>query len=263
MVVCVSGDRKKHFEFSTKHNIADGLNLTVFKNITEKLEMEEQLRKSDTLNILGQLAAGIAHEIRNPMTALKGFIQLLSNNMGKENPMYFHVISTELQRIDSIINEFLIMAKPQALKFIETDISKIMKETADFLTAQAVLHNVQFRTCFEPDLPSVRCEPNQLKKVFINIIKNAIEVMSKGGFVTISINKTDDGRIHIAIQDEGSGIPEDKVKRLGEPFYTTKEHGTGLGLMVSFKIIEEHNGKIEVESGVGIGTVFHVFLPLK
>ncbi|NUH86045.1 PAS domain S-box protein [Bacillus firmus] len=254
--------RKKFFEFSNKLNIFSNISMTTFKDITEKLEMEEQLRKSDTLNVIGELAAGIAHEIRNPMTALKGFIQLLEGSVKEDHTMYFNVITTELSRIDSIINEFLILAKPQAVKFVELDISQIMKETVDLLSAQAVLHNVQFRTYYEQNLPKVFCESNQMKKVFINIIKNAIEVMPKGGYITVSIQKVSDHKVHISIKDEGTGIPAHKIKKLGEPFYTTKERGTGLGLMVTYKIIEEHKGTIEVESKMGEGTVFHIYLPL-
>ncbi|MCM3705833.1 MULTISPECIES: PAS domain-containing sensor histidine kinase [Cytobacillus] len=253
--------RKKFFEFSNKLNIFSNISMTTFKDITEKLEMEEQLRKSDTLNVIGELAAGIAHEIRNPMTALKGFIQLLEGSVKEDHTMYFNVITTELNRIDSIINEFLILAKPQAVKFVEKDISQIMKETVDLLSAQAVLHNVQFRTYYEQNLPRVFCESNQMKKVFINIIKNAIEVMHKGGYITVSIQKESDQKVHISIGDQGTGIPAHKIKKLGEPFYTTKERGTGLGLMVTYKIIEEHNGTIEVESKLGEGTVFHIYLP--
>jgi two-component system, sporulation sensor kinase E len=254
--------RMKHFEYSIKRHLVDNLNLIVFRNITEKIEMEAQLHKSDTLNMLGELAAGIAHEIRNPMTALKGFIQLLENSSGDAYSLYFQVIKTELQRIDSIINEFLVLAKPQAIRFECTDITKIMNETVSLLTAQAVLHDVQIKTIYDGDLPDLICEPNQLKKVFINIIKNAIEVMSKGGFVTVTVSQAPGNRIHICIKDEGEGIPAEQIKKLGEPFYTTKERGTGLGLMVSFKIIEEHGGTIEIESEVGHGTIFHIYLPI-
>lgn len=260
--ITLKSGRKKFFEFSNKLNIFSNISMTTFKDITEKLEMEEQLRKSDTLNVIGELAAGIAHEIRNPMTALKGFIQLLEGSVKEDHTMYFNVITTELSRIDSIINEFLILAKPQAVKFVEKDISQIMKETVDLLSAQAVLHNVQFRTFYEQNLPRVFCESNQMKKVFINIIKNAIEVMPKGGYITVSIQKESDQRVHISIGDEGTGIPAHKIKKLGEPFYTTKERGTGLGLMVTYKIIEEHKGTIEVESKLGEGTVFHIYLPI-
>lgn len=251
-----------HYEYSTKQNVVSNLSLTTFRDVTEKLEMEANLHKSDTLSVIGQLAAGVAHEIRNPMTALKGFIQLLEDSSEGKHSMYFDVISTELNRIDAIINEFLILAKPQAIKFVEHSITQIMSETVNLLGAQAVLYNVQFLLHYDDDLPSLICEPNQLKKVFINMIKNGIEVMPSGGFITITMNQTKDNRIHISIKDEGYGIPEEKLKKLGQPFYTTKERGTGLGLMVSYRIIEEHEGTIKVESEVGKGTVFHVYLPV-
>ncbi|WML38885.1 ATP-binding protein [Neobacillus sp. OS1-2] len=254
---------KIYFDYTSQLDIVDGVNLTVFKDVTDKVVMQEQLRKSDTLNVIGELAAGIAHEIRNPMTALKGFIQLLESSITKEHSLYYQVITTELQRIDSIINEFLILAKPQAVRFQEKDINKIMKETVDLLSAQAVLYNVQFVTNYDESLPLVFCEPNQLKKVFINLIKNAIEVMPNGGNITITTKKMRNQQIQIIIKDEGCGISKEKIKKLGEPFYTTKDRGTGLGLMVSYRIIDEHKGTIFVKSEEGKGTIFNIKLPIK
>ncbi|WP_310192418.1 ATP-binding protein [Neobacillus niacini] len=262
MVIKSSDGSLRHFDYSTKHGIVDGLNLTVIIDGTEKVEMQEQLRKSDRLNVIGELAAGIAHEIRNPMTSLKGFIQLLEPSIRREQPMYYDVITSELARIDSIINEFLILAKPQEIRFLEKDACQIMRETVDLLRPQAVLYNVQFDTRYEENLPFIFCEPNQLKKVFINLIKNGIEVMPSGGTITIKINQLDDQFIQISIQDEGIGIPKDILHKLGEPFYTTKEKGTGLGLMVSYRIVEEHKGSIQIESEEGIGTTFQIVLPL-
>lgn len=260
-IILQSGEERE-LEYSTVHQVVSNLNLTIFRDTTEKRQLEEKLRKSDTLNVLGQLAAGIAHEIRNPMTALKGFIQLLEDTIKENHSMYYDVISRELERIDSIINEFLILSKPQSVQYSEKNIVEIMKETVNFLNAQAVLHDVQIEMNYDCHLPRVYCEPNQLKKVFINLIKNAIEVMHNGGKIAISIYKYGTDRIHISIQDEGSGIAPEKLQRLGEPFYTTKEKGTGLGLMVSYRIIGEHNGEVEVESEIGKGTTFHIYLPL-
>lgn len=255
---------KKTFEYSTKFQVFSGLHLTTFKDITEKLDMEAQIHKSETMHVLGELAAGIAHEIRNPMTALKGFIQLLEGSVEKNgrNEMYFNIIKTELTRIDSIVNEFLFLSKPQSVKYSKKELSEIMRETLDLLCAQAVLYNVQFEASYERNLPKIMCEPNQIKKVFINIIKNAIEVMPKGGVINVHIRKGQKGFVHITIEDQGSGISADKVQQLGKPFYTTKERGTGLGLMVTFKIIEEHKGTINIESEIGKGTTFHISLPL-
>jgi two-component system, sporulation sensor kinase E len=254
-------EKPKIVEFSLKREIISGVSMMMLCDVTERKELEERLRKSDTLNVVGELAAGIAHEIRNPMTALKGFIQLLQNSMKEDYSMYFNVITSELQRIESIITEFLILAKPQAVQYKQNDVRKIMKDTIDLLGAQAMMHNVEIIAKYSEDLPLIYCEPNQLKQVFINMLKNAIEVMPKGGTVTVNITQIDEQHIQISITDQGCGIPEDKIKKLGEPFYTTKERGTGLGLMVSYKIIEEHQGKIEVKSQVGVGTTFYITLP--
>ncbi|WP_409291955.1 PAS domain S-box protein [Peribacillus sp. SCS-37] len=250
----------KHIEFSTRINT--GLSLTVFRDVTGQLEMQEQLRKSDTLNVVGELAAGIAHEIRNPMTALKGFIQLLEGSIQEDYTTYFRVIKSELQRIESIITEFLVLAKPQAVKFLQKDVKEILTDTIELMRAQALMQNIQFDSLYSKKVEKIYCEGNQLKQVFINIIKNAIEVMPKGGVITIKTDEYLDKFVRISISDQGQGIPEEKIKKLGEPFYTTKERGTGLGLMVSYKIIEEHKGWIDVESKEGAGTTFHIYLPI-
>ncbi|MGN1402203.1 MAG: PAS domain S-box protein [Bacillus sp. (in: firmicutes)] len=255
--------RIKHLEFSTKKNLVSGLNLTIINDVTERLEMQEQLRKSDTLSVVGELAAGIAHEIRNPMTALKGFIQLLQGSVSDEYSSYFSIINSELKRIDAIITEFLVLAKPQAIQYTEKDINAIMKETIDLLNAESLLHDVTIEAQFHPHSLPLYCEPNQLKQVFINIIKNAMEAMNHGGRIYISLHSNEDEQIKVVIKDEGSGIPTDKLKKLGEPFYTTKERGTGLGLMVSYKIIEEHSGKIVVESILNEGTTFTIYFPMR
>ena len=255
-------DSKKSVEISTKFNIIPNIHFTIFRDVTERLKMEDQLRKSDMLNVIGELAAGVAHEIRNPLTSLKGFIQLLKGNVDGYS-MYFNIIMAELDRIDSIVNEFLVLAKPQVVQYKHFNIVKIMQETIELLYPQAMMDNIQFQTNFEDLYLFSYCEPNQIKQVFINIVKNAIEVSKKGGNIYISLRIVDDRFIKISITDEGEGISEDKLKRLGQPFYTTKERGTGLGLMVSYKIIKEHGGRIEVESELGKGTTFHVFLPKK
>ncbi|WP_340373126.1 PAS domain S-box protein [Peribacillus sp. FSL E2-0218] len=255
--------RVKHIEFLTRKNVYSSLNLSIFRDVSKNLEMQEQIRKSDTLNVVGELAAGIAHEIRNPMTALKGFIQLLEDGVEGDFSTYFHVITSEIKRIETIITEFLVLAKPQALKIIKQDVHTILKETLELLAAQALLDNIQFDTYFEEVELPVLCEANQLKQVFINIIKNALEVMPDGGSVRIKTSRCSGKYVCISITDQGMGISSEKLKKLGEPFYTTKDRGTGLGLMVSYKIIEEHKGYIDVESQVDQGTSFHIYLPLE
>lgn len=259
-LTCRDGQNKQ-LDFSSRLDVIPGKNLTIFRDVTDKIRMEEQLKKSDTLNVVGELAAGIAHEIRNPMTALKGFIQLLEGSLNGEFSTYFQVISSELQRIETIITDFLILAKPQAVSYQVKQVNTIIANTLDLLSAQASMHNIQFHANFSK-IPPIHCESNQLKQVFINLIKNAIEAMPAGGFIDISTELFFDSHVLIAIQDYGSGIPETVLDKLGEPFYTTKEKGTGLGLMVTYKIIEEHAGWIEVASEEGKGTLFQIYLPI-
>jgi two-component system, sporulation sensor kinase E len=233
----------------------------IAKDITEWKKTEEILRKSDRLSVVGQLAAGVAHEIRNPLATLTGFVKLLKEETN-DHHFYYDIMSSELGRINLIVSEFLFLAKPQVMEFQDRDIIAIFDHVLTIAQAQANLNNIQFITAFEQNLPLVYCEENQLKQVFINILKNAIESMPAGGVIVIQINHEKD-HLRIRFKDQGCGIPPERIANLGEPFYSTKEKGTGLGLMVSYRIIEAHHGQIHVESEIGKGTNIDILLPLE
>lgn len=232
----------------------------IAKDITERKRTEELLLKSEKLSIVGQLAAGVAHEIRNPLTSLRGFVQLLQSKV-ENYQYYFQIMLSELDRINDIVSEFMVIAKPQVINFEMKDIRKIVQDVISLLQTQAILNNVEIHTEVITEIPFIKCEENQLKQVFINILKNAIEAMPDGGNVFISL-KTDDNKVQIRFLDEGCGISEERLAILGEPFYTTKEKGTGLGLMVCHKIIEAHRGCLKIESEVDKGTTVNLFLPI-
>lgn len=235
--------------------------LLMAKDITESKKTQEMLLQTEKLSIAGQLAAGVAHEIRNPLTALKGFVQLMRFGERYEK-RYLDVMATELNRIEMIVSELLVLAKPQSMTFKRKQIEPILQDVVTLSGTQAILHNVQIRMDFAELLPDVDCDENQLKQVFINFIKNAIEAMPQGGELRIEAAVQGEGRMRIRFADQGTGIPEEHLSRLGEPFYTTKTKGTGLGLMVSKKIIENHRGKLEIDSEWGVGTTLDVYLPV-
>ncbi|RXT02880.1 ATP-binding protein [Ammoniphilus sp. CFH 90114] len=234
--------------------------IVIGRNITEWKQAEDMLRKSDRLSIVGQLAAGVAHEIRNPLATLTGFVQLLKEQ-AKENTHYYEIMLSELDRINFIVSEFMMLAKPQVLHFEKKDLTTILHHVVTLANTQAIMNNVEIKTNIPDELPPIYCEENQLKQVFINIMKNSIESMSKGGDITIDVSQPDPDHVLLRFTDEGGGIPEERLARLGEPFYSTKEKGMGLGLMVSYRIIEAHKGTIRITSKVGKGTSVEVVLP--
>lgn len=222
---------------------------------------EERLIQSDKLSMAGQLAAGIAHEIRNPMTSIKGFVQLIRSGAGRKDE-YFDIISSEIERIELIVSELLFLAKPQSVKFERADIRQLLDQVITLLNTQAIIHNVEIITHFGEQAANVDGDVNHLKQVFINFIKNAVESMPDGGKLTIRLERGSDQTVAIHFTDSGCGIPESILSRLGEPFFTTKEKGNGLGFMISKKMIEDHRGQVHVTSKLQEGTTITVILPL-
>ena len=258
-------DRKTIFvEISSRSIIYEGkeATLSTVKDITDKKETTDGLlQKSEKLALVGQLAAGIAHEIRNPLTSIKGFIQLFKSKYSSDEE-YFNLVLSELERINLIVGEFLVLAKPTAVVFKEKEIKNLLNDVVTLINTQAIMNNIQIFVEFESDIPMIVCEENQLKQVFINILKNSIEAMPTGGTIDVKVKVKEKDKVSICFIDQGSGIPEDRIPTLGEPFYTTKEKGTGLGLMTSYKIIESHDGELRISSKINEGTMVEVILPM-
>jgi diguanylate cyclase (GGDEF)-like protein/PAS domain S-box-containing protein len=233
--------------------------VVVARDITKRKQAEEQLHTSEKMAIVGQLAAGMAHEIRNPITTLKGFYSLMKTGLIKEQ--YFPVIEGEFSRIETIISEFLAFAKPQELVFKKTDLGEMIEEGTKFLESQTILRNIQLT--FEKDeeqLP-VLCDAKKMKQVLVHVLNNAMDSMPYGGDILIQAMQHDARRVKILVIDKGCGISEERLKKIGEPFYSTKEKGTGLGLMICDKIIREHRGMLTIQSEVDQGTIVTIVLP--
>ncbi|QKS43930.1 PAS domain S-box protein [Paenibacillus cellulosilyticus] len=231
----------------------------IIRDISERKKNEELLINSEKLYVAGQLAAGIAHEIRNPLTSLKGFLQLISSGRGS-GKNYFDIMKSELTRIESIVSEMLMLSKPQVYDLTHQDTRRVLYDVVTLLEAQAALHNTQISVDAGVEPLWIFGVENQIKQVFINILKNAIEAMIDGGTISV-VCKREEDMVLIRIADEGPGISQEQLSKMGQPFYTTKDKGTGLGLMVTYKIIDNHQGTVQAHSEVGEGAVFTISLP--
>ena len=230
------------------------------RDISQQKIAEEMLLRKEKLSVVGELAAGIAHEIRNPLTSIKGFIQLLEENEHVSDH-YLKVMSSEMDRINQIVGELLILSKPQMREFQSFDMSEVLRYVVKVMGHEALLKGITLNIKLPTSPILVFGDKNQCIQVFINIIKNAIESMDEG---EIDVDwKIRNESIHIIIEDEGTGIPPDRLKRLGEPFFTLKEKGMGLGLTISQKIIEDHKGSLQIDSEVNKGTRVEVTFPLE
>ncbi|NRD79332.1 PAS domain S-box protein [Bacillus sp. BRMEA1] len=231
------------------------------RDVTNIRKTEERLRRTEKLSVVGELSASVAHEIRNPLTSLKGFVQLLKVE-DERHQFYYQIMLDELNRINHIVGELLLLAKPQHLKMTTAVIQKLLTDVLSLLNTEASLYNVQIDAKLPEEDILLECEPNQLKQLFINLIKNAIEASVNGGMIKINLNKKNQDTLVITIKDNGIGISKERLKRLGEPFYSSKEKGTGLGLTVSYRIVQSHKGTIQFESQKHHGTMVSVSFPL-
>ncbi|MED1466825.1 ATP-binding protein [Bacillus salipaludis] len=246
----------------TVNNIIIGV-YGIAKDITEKKRTKEIMMKYEKLEVVSRLAAGVAHEIRNPLTTIKGFLQLSYSSKSSLNSNYLDLLLEELNTVEKVINEFLSLANPHhETVFKKSSIKNMLQEVINQFKINALLNNSKIITKIDSRIPFVECIESQLKQVFINLIQNAIEATEKDGYIYISVKRIDNLRISISFTDEGCGISEERLHRLGEPYYSTKEKGTGIGLMLSYKIIKHHHGEIFVTSKLGQGTKVEIIIPI-
>ncbi|MCM3705815.1 MULTISPECIES: PAS domain-containing sensor histidine kinase [Cytobacillus] len=234
-----------------------------YLRLKKKATKEKKENELQKLELVGSLAASTAHEIRNPLTGIKGLIQLLSEKYtNTHDRYYFSVINDEINRINEIVSEFLILGKPTAQKMDAMDLRSVIKELEPLILSEANLHNVTFESIISDEPVIVDCTKDQMKQVILNLTKNAFESMQDGGKLTIKLNKIQ-SRCQLKITDTGSGIPEDNIEKIFHPFYTSKEMGTGLGLVVCRRIVHSFGGEIFITSEEKKGTHVDVFLPIK
>jgi two-component system sensor histidine kinase HydH len=241
--------------------------VAVIHDITELKKYEEEAKRAERLSALGNLAAGVAHEIRNPLNAISITTQRLKSEFvpqkdKEEYKAFTQIILDEIKRLDDIINQFLSLAKAQKLSLVSTDMSRFINEVTNLAEVEAKNKNIRVIKRID-QLPEIKINPDELKKAILNIMLNGIQAVSPSGELSISSYVDDAQRnIIIRIEDSGAGIPKENLSKIFQPYFSTKEKGTGLGLSIAYRIISDHKGKIEVESESGKGTAFIIRLPI-
>ncbi|MDZ5470552.1 ATP-binding protein [Bacillus sp. 31A1R] len=224
---------------------------------------EKKQNEAQKLELVGTLAASTAHEIRNPLTGIKGLVQLLSEKYrnDKDDQFYFSVINEEIKRINQIVSEFLILGKPTALKMETCDLRTVIQDLHPLISSEANLYHVNWTSTLPIDPVIVSCTRDQMKQVILNVTKNSLESMSDGGNLNILLKREDDV-CKIDIIDTGIGIKKEDLEKIFIPFYTSKDSGTGLGLVVCKRIINSFGGDITIRSQEQKGTTVTITLPL-
>ncbi|MGO0123528.1 two-component system sensor histidine kinase AtoS [Desulfothermobacter acidiphilus] len=235
--------------------------LLTFRDITERRRLEERVQRQERLAALGKFVAGVAHEIRNPLTTISGYIQMWQR-YGRPTPHSLPLVAQEVQRLNNIVDKLLFFARPAEMKLKPQDLNQLVNQVLQFI-GQAQDSKVKVDVSLGSELPPVWLDPEQMRQVLMNIIYNSYQAMPEGGQLQVRTGLAPDGT-HVVVQvsDTGCGIPEENLPRIFDPFFTTKARGSGLGLALAHEIVTAHGGHIEVESQVGVGTTVRVYLPV-
>jgi len=225
--------------------------------------LEQQLQRADRLAALGEIAAGVAHEIRNPLTSIKGFIQLIETGMPTDDKkrQYTSIIIEETNRLNKMVRELLYYARPSESLKIDININQVLEDTLILVNLNASHKPVEFTMNYGENLPALQGDQEQIKQIFLNLLINSVQAIDEGGKVEVTSKLTGD-IISVVVEDDGKGIDAGHYKRIFDPFFTTRDNGTGLGLAVVQKIIDLHQGEITVENREGKGTRFTVNFPI-
>jgi signal transduction histidine kinase len=258
------GELKEVFPVETDEKDEVGRMVDIFnemaKNLKTQKEMDEHVARKDKLIMLGEFSAGIAHEIKNPLTSIKMLMQTAKE---KRDPLChedFEVIEAEINRIDRIVGDFLAFARPTQAEYIAADLNDILQEVVLLIKTNMEQSGIRFEAELLRDMPKVLVSPDGIKQVFLNVVLNAVQAMEHGG--TLRVGSTaDDKTVVIAIADTGPGISDEDLKHIFDPFFTTKKEGTGMGLAITDRIIREHGGSIRVQTAPNRGTTMSIILP--
>jgi len=241
--------------------------VVILRDLREIKLLQEKVKRSEKLAAIGELAAGVAHEIRNPLSSIRGFAQFLRHSL-QDKPQekeYAETMVTEVDRINRVVTDLLTFARPTAVDISPTDITELVEHAVRLVEADAKSRQVNIRTRIS-DLSRLPIDGNQITQALLNLLLNALQAVPPGGHIEVGAElDAPASRLHLWVKDDGPGIPDDKIEKIFEPFYTTHDKGTGLGLAIVHKIAENHNGEIRVVSppkGFTRGCRFTIILPI-
>ncbi|MCL6548838.1 MAG: two-component sensor histidine kinase [Alicyclobacillus sp.] len=262
-----TGGQLRHVLIDTRRESGPGLRSGVYvviKDLGDIVALEHQLLRSDKLATVGKMAAGIAHEIRNPLTTVKGFLQVFEQRFAAAPELsselaYTRLMLDEIERVNGLVDELLMLAKPDPGNKQPCSLAELLAELGPLLESESRVRGIQYM-CEVSELPPVLLDPALIKQVLLNLARNALEAMEDGGTLKIRAEAAEPW-VRVDVIDTGPGIPFYQFDKIFDTFYTTKQHGTGLGLSICQKIVAEHGGEIRVSSK-GYGSTFTILLPL-
>lgn len=263
--VVLEADKKGYYQFSSRilRNSQNNISqvVVVLKDITKEVEWEDAAKQTERCAMVSQLAAGAAHEIKNPLTSVRGFIQLLQKDyLGTTREEYLKIMIGEIDRVTKIVQDFSALVKPNEPIFKVCYVEDIIREILMLVESEASLRQVTLELKIPPNLPPVFVDPNQIKQILLNLIKNSFDAMPLGGKLFLRI--TPSGyKINIIIMDQGMGMDDHTLNKVLSPFFTTKANGTGLGLSIAQQILSNHDGKMVIRSKPNQGTKILLQLP--
>ena len=243
-------------------------NLFHIEEVTEKRTKEARLRRAESLASLTTLAAGVAHEIKNPLGSIGIHIQLIKKGMAGKDSVepksilkHLDIVTEEVERLNKIVVDFLFAVRPMDIDLRSSDLNAVVRDLLNFVHVELAEGKIELREKLADGLPALMLDEKFVKQALLNIVKNAMSAMPRGGVLTISTVRKDDA-VKLAVADTGIGIPRNIMDKIFEPYFTTRDFGSGLGLTIVYKIVKEHRGDISVDSQEGKGTTVTVSFPV-
>ena len=238
--------------------------VVLFRDLTEVRQLKAEIARSQRLASIGSLAAGVAHEIRNPLSSIKGFATYFKGKLrgDPEDSKTADIMIQEVERLNRVIRQLLDLSRPMEIEKKPTQLGPLIDHTVRLIEVHARKKKITVKTDVSPEAPAVSADPDRIKQVLLNLCLNAIEAMQAGGTLTLSLSRHNEKMVRMDVSDTGAGISGDDLENVFDPYYTTKSSGTGLGLAIVHRIIEAHGGEIRVRSEAGQGTTFTILLPV-